>query len=486
MNNVSSNASIKQYNCPSCGSALKLTSIENGYVQCVFCGAQVALQGEFFSNIKNEEWKERGFKSGLPVTISRKDSHTSLVSTITRDPYFPIDVLTKTVVQKEECIGVICYLINYEVVLHKDPMQGILGVFSSRKDATVNGRYLVCGTSTFSSFINSMYPDLDKIKFKPKDQLDYPKGFRIVGNDISQTDASNYFPKDNITADILKKHRGFTIDKFTISEVAFPVCLTYFDVTMDYFGQTQHFYIRTDGQQALCNWAPHDENLQHRIENLKKELKKTPKTIQREESYYEEVPVEVSRQVTETSKPKASKAVDAALLITGIAIGGVAAPLVAGGIIANHNRAKTEETRYVTETEIQTVMKKRTISEDNPDYANLKKQLTDLTNYIQELKNQYLCGEKLLNGIYNHSDRPFSNIGDDGFRYRLVLEKAGTNEDKVLSILTNTFSMSFRQAVKIIDSLPQTLSGDFNKSESDRVVNALRDAGATVSVIQNR
>ena len=109
-----------------------------------------------------------------------------------------------------------------------------------------------------------------------------------------------------------------------------------------------------------------------------------------------------------------------------------------------------------------------------------------MTNYIQELKNQYLCGEKLLNGIYNHSDRPFSNIGDDGFRYRLVLEKAGTNEDKVLSILTNTFSMSFRQAVKIIDSLPQTLSGDFNKSESDRVVNALRDAGATVSVIQNR
>ena len=485
MSTDSNNASIKQYNCPSCGATLKISGIENGYVQCRFCGAQVALQGEFFSNVKNEEWKERVFKSGIPVTISRKECHTSLVNTITRDPYFPIDVLTKTVVQKEECIGVICYLINYEVALHKDPAKGILGLLSSRKDATVNGRYLVCGTSTFKPFINAMYPDLDKVKFKPKDQLEYPKGFRIVSNDISQNDASRYFPRDEITTGILKKHKGFTIDRFTLSEFAFPVCLTYFDVTMDYFGQTQHFYIRSDGQQTLCNWTPHDENLQHRIESLKKELKKTPKTIQHEESYYEEVPVEVVREVTETSKPKASKAVDAALLITGIAIGGIAAPFVAGGIIANHNRAKTEETRYVTETEIQKVMKKRTISKDNPDYANLKKQLTDLTNHIKELKNQYLCGEKFLNGIYNHSDRPFSNIGEDGFRYKLILEKVGNNEDKVLSILTNTFSMSFRQAVRIIDSLPQTLSGEFNKPDSDRVVNALRDAGATVSIIQN-
>ena len=485
MNNESNNVSIKQYNCPSCGSALKLSSIDNGYVQCSFCGAQVALQGKFFSSIKNEEWKERNFKSGVPVSISRKECHTSIVRTITRDPYFPIDVLTKTVVQKEECVGVICYLINYEVALHKDPISGILGVFSSTKNATVNGRYLVCGTSTFNSFINSMYPDLDQIKFNPKDHLDYPKGFRIVGNDISQNNASQHFPKDDITAKILKKHKGFTIDSFTISEVAFPVCLTYFDVTMDYFGQTQHFYIRPDGQQALCSWAPHDENLQHRIENLNKQLKKTPKTIQREESFYEEVPVEVTRQVTETSKPKASKAVDAALLITGIAIGGVAAPLVAGGIIANHNRAKTEETRYVTETEIQKVRKTRTISEDNPDYANLKKQLTDLTNYIQELKNQYLCGEKFLNGIYSNAGSSFSNIADDGFRYRLILEKIGNNEDKVLNIISNSFSMSFRQAVKIIDNLPQTLNGDFNKADCDRIVNALRDAGATVSIIQS-
>lgn len=486
MSTESNNATIKQYNCPSCGAVLKISSIENGYVQCRFCGAQVALQGEFFSNVKNEEWKEKGFKSGLPVTINRKDCHTSLVKAITRDPYFPIDVLTKTIVQKEECIGVLCYLINYEVVLHKDPGKGIFGLFSSRKDDTVRGRYLVCGTSTFDTFINAMYPDLDKIKFKPKEQLEYPRGFRIVDNDISQADAPRYFPKDDITAAILKKHRGFTIDSFTISEVAFPVCLTYFDVIMDYFGQRQHFYIRSDGQQVICDWAPHDENLQHRIESLKKELKKTPKTLQREESYYEEVPVEVVRQVTETTKPKASKAVDAALLITGFAIGGVAAPFVAGGIIANHNRAKTEETRYVTETEIQTVMKKRTISEDNPDYAELKKQLADLTNFIKELKNQYLCGEKYLNGIYNHGDRPFSNIGDDGYRYRLILEKVGSNEDKVLNILTNTFSMSFRQAVKIIDSLPQTLNGDFSKADSDKVVNALRDAGATVSIVQNK
>ena len=53
MNNESNNVSIKQYNCPSCGSALKLSSIDNGYVQCSFCGAQVALQGKFFSSIKN-------------------------------------------------------------------------------------------------------------------------------------------------------------------------------------------------------------------------------------------------------------------------------------------------------------------------------------------------------------------------------------------------------------------------------------------------
>lgn len=478
------NASVQQFYCPSCGADLKISSIENGYVQCRFCGAQVALQGQFFSSIKNEKWKECDFKSGLPVTINRKDRHTSLVTSITSDPYFPVDVLTKTVVLEEDCVGVICYLINYEVVLHKDPAGGIFSVFSSRKDATVNGRYLVCSSSAYKDFINSMYSDLDQVKFKTKEQLEYPKGFEIVQSELSQKDAIGYLPKEKLTSDILRQYQGYTIDSFTISDVVFPVCLTYFDILLDYFGQQFHFYIRPDGQKVFCNFAPHDQNLQTRIENLSKELKRTPKTIQREETYYEEVPVETVKQVTETSKPKASKALDAALIITGIATGGAMAPFVAGGIIANHNRAKNTDVKYVNETKIEKVMKKRTLSEDNPDYVELKKQLSDLKNSIKKLKNQYLCGEKFLNGVYSNNSN-FTNVADDGFRYRLILEKVGNNEDKVLSIITESFSKSYRQAVRIIDSLPYTFNGDFNKGDCDRIVNALRDAGSTVSIIQN-
>ena len=478
------NASVQQYHCPGCGADLKIASIENGYVQCRFCGAQVALQGQFFSSIKNGKWKECDFKSGLPVTINRKDRHTALVTTLTNDPYFPIDVLTKTIVLEENCVGVICYLINYEMVLHKDPASGVLGLFSSRKDATVNGRYLVCSSLAYKDFISSMYPDLDQVKFKTKEQLDYPKDFEIVESDILQKDALGYLPKEKLTSDILRQYQGYIIDSFKISDVAFPVCLTYFDILLDYFGQQYHFYIRSDGQKVLCNFTPHDHNLQVRIESLSKELKRTPKTIQREEEYYEEVPVETVKQVTETSKPKASKAIDAALIITGIATGGAMAPLVAGGIIANHNRAKNSEVKYVNETKIEKVKRKRSITEDNPDYVELKRQLSGLKNQIKELKNQYLCGEKFLNGIYSNNSN-FSNVVDDGFKYKLVLEKVGNNEDRVLSIITESFSMSYRQAVRIIDSLPYTLNGEFNKADCDRIVNSLRDAGSTVSIIQN-
>lgn len=479
-----SDATVRKFNCPSCGAPLKISSIENGYVQCRFCGAQAALQGEFFSNIKNEEWKERDFKSGLPVTINRKDRHTALVNTITKDPFFPVDVLTRTVVKKEECIGVICYFVNYEVAFHKDATKNFLGITTPRKDEKVNGRLLVCGTTSYAQFINAMFPDIDQVKFRLKDQLDFPKGFTIVDNDVYPTDAHRYVPQNNISTEILAKHKGFNIDRFTVSDVVFPICLTYFDVTLDYYGEEIHFFIRSDGQQILCNWMPHDENLKSRIDELNKKLRYTPKTIQHEEEYYEEVPVNTVTPVTETSKKKPSKAVDAALIMTGIATGGALMPLVAGGIIANHAKAKNTETKYVNETKIEKVKKKRTISEKNPEYYELKRQLSELTDSINNTKSQYLSGERFLNGIYNNSDKPFAHIGDDGYKYKLVLEKVGNDEDSVMDLLINEFTISYRQAISIIDDLPHNLKGSYSKADCDRIVNALRDAGATVSIVQ--
>ncbi len=212
----------------------------------------------------------------------------------------------------------------------------------------------------------------------------------------------------------------------------------------------------------------------------------TPKTIQHEEEYYEEIPVNTVTPVTETSKKKPSKAVDAALIMTGIATGGALMPLVAGGIIANHSKARNTETKYLNETKIEKVKKKRTISENNPEYYELKRQLSELTDSINNTKSQYLSGEMFLKGIYNNSDKPFTHVGDDGYNYSLILENVGNDEDSVMDLLIKEFSISYRQAISIIDDLPHKLKGSYSKADCDRIVNALRDAGATVSIVQTK
>jgi hypothetical protein len=91
-----------------------------------------------------------------------------------------------------------------------------------------------------------------------------------------------------------------------------------------------------------------------------------------------------------------------------------------------------------------------------------------------------------LKGIYNNSDKPFTHVGDDGYNYSLILENVGNDEDSVMDLLIKEFSISYRQAISIIDDLPHKLKGSYSKADCDRIVNALRDAGATVSIVQTK
>lgn len=298
---------IKSLSCPNCGAQLSVTKNTTDVVFCGACGTKCVITG---LNVNEEILKKNNINSGIPLTASPDQIHSSVFEFVTTSKNYPICVLEDLEIVALRTVSIPAYLFTvsafatytYEAGNQRQQDNVVTNrngqVVTQHKTytewtqmssiANYSQTVIVCGNNIYMSVINGFYGTLNPASLVDIEYLDYPAGTVTESFNVPYASAFNQYVRPVVERGIQvsaqqtlqgKMYRNFSLGQANIQkEYEARISLGIFVVDCVCKNQKFSIYLNSNATNYIATVKPPEDEARFSYLNNLKASKKAIKS----------------------------------------------------------------------------------------------------------------------------------------------------------------------------------------------------------------